>query len=641
MQMMTALSSCVRRGRHTLRRLSLDPRVHRAGGLGVWALGGFLLSAASMVQAAQPFALGLLLSAPGVNALGVALGAMGGYALFWGAYGLQGMVWIAAGLPCALVLGRLEEVPGLLRFALGGLLVAVTGLSFRLLGLENPRISLYLLRIAGAGLTAVLFDAVKHRREPFADWIAAGVGVLALAQIAPAPWLSLGVVAAGALGTAGTFPAAVLAGFALDLGGLTPIPMTGVLCMIYLLRLVPGLSDRLLRLSPGFIFLLVAGLTGKWDPMPLPALVLGGLLGKFLPGQPRLSTRRGPTGTAQVRLELAASVLGATQTLLLETQDPPIDEQALLRRCAERACGSCPNRRGCRERELLAALPPERLHGVMLTSLDLGFSCRKNGRVLQELQRTQEQLRSMTAARKHRQEHRRALIQQYGFLCRYLQELSDSLGRREPAPKLRFRVRVSVYANRPREDNGDRCCWFPGTEANYYVLLCDGMGTGLGAVDAGTAAAGHLRQLLAAGFPAEHALASLNSLLALGDRAGSATVDLVKIRLDTGRCTLYKWGAAPSVLKTAAGAEKIGTAGPPPGITLEGARESATRLSLGQGQTLVLLSDGVRGEEFRSLCLREPEASPGELAQRLLEQERKADDATVAVIRLVEASMAT
>ena len=73
----------------------------------------------------------------------------------------------------------------------------------------------------------------------------------------------------------------------------------------------------------------------------------------------------------------------------------------------------------------------------------------------------------------------------------------------------------------------------------------------------GQSAASLLRQMLSAGFPAEHALRSLNSLLALRGGAAAVTVDLVELRLDSGRASVYKWGAAPSLLLFDGMAEKI------------------------------------------------------------------------------------
>ena len=339
---------------------------------------------------------------------------------------------------------------------------------------------------------------------------------------------------------------------------------------------------------------------------------------------------------AQVRLELAAGVFSQMQLLLLERDPPPIDEEALVLRAADKACGGCPNRKSCRERESACHLPAALLHRPLLDGHDLGIFCRKEGRLLSELHRAQEQLRTLRAGRELQREHRSALLQQYQFLSEYLQDLSDGLGRRNRALPIRYKPQISICA-KPRDgENGDRCQCFAGTGGTYYVLLCDGMGTGLGAMDEGSGAAALLKKLLVAGFPAEYALRSLNSLCALRSMAGAVTVDLAQLQLDTGKVLLYKWGAAPSYLFSRAGAEKIGTAGPPPGLSVTDARETVERLSLRRGETLVLCSDGVSGEDAQRCWYGAVDEPPGELAARILEAGTgsKNDDATVAVVRL-------
>ena len=200
----------------------------------------------------------------------------------------------------------------------------------------------------------------------------------------------------------------------------------------------------------------------------------------------------------------------------------------------------------------------------------------------------------------------------------------------------RFEPEVAVCSMGKESSNGDRCLWFAGTGCRYYVLLVDGMGTGLGAAQEATAAGDMLRRLLISGFPAEHALESLNSLCALRGRAGAVSVDLLEMHLDTGAASLYKWGAAGSILLSRNGPDKIGTAGPPPGLSVTENRETVDRLSLRRGETLVMLSDGVDGEDAlrrAAACWRQ---TPGEIAAAALEavDEDQADDATAAVVRL-------
>ena len=629
--MMTTLSSYVRRGRHTLGRLWLDPRIRSALRWGGWFLAGLAFSAASLRHSSMPLAMSLVLALTGWPAFWATLGGVAGYLWFWQAYGLQGAAWMALGLTVTLCLGqgKLVRQQVLLLPAAAALIVAATGLAFQFWELDNVRLGVYLLRILlGAGAVLV-FRAAREHRDPVTDWLLCGLGILALAQIEPLG-LCLGFVAAGAVGTVGAFPAAALAGLALDLALVTPVPMTAVLSLLYLLRLAPWANPWVVRLAPGAVFVTVCALTGIWDLWPLPALILGGVLGRFLPQQQKIAHRRGRTGVAQVRLELAAGVLAEAERQLLEVPEVPIDEAAIISRCAERACGGCPCRKNCRDRDAVAAMDPKMLHRTVLTPGDLGVSCRKNGRVLYELHRSQEQLRAIRGSRERQTECRTAVVQQYQFLSAYLQELSDSLSRRERDQGSVYQVRVSVFANRPAADNGDRCLRFAGPEGQYFVILCDGMGTGLGAVDEARTAGKMLQDLLRAGFPAEHALQSLNSLCALRGRAGAVTVDLAQIKLATGRVTLYKWGAAPSYLLTETGAEKLGAGSPPPGLSVDDACR-ATRLLLRPGQTLALLSDGVAGADL--LRRWDPaEETAGELVTRLLERQKGSDDATVALV---------
>ena len=204
-------------------------------------------------------------------------------------------------------------------------------------------------------------------------------------------------------------------------------------------------------------------------------------------------------------------------------------------------------------------------------------------------------------------------------------------------PKAGYAPKVSIYGNKPESDNGDRCLRFAGTGCRYYVLLCDGMGTGPGAVREGKTAADILKRLLCAGFPPEHALKTLNSLCALRERAGAVTVDLCSLQLDTGRATLYKWGAAPSYLVSASGARQVGMVTPPPGLSVLEHREHTESVSLRRGEALVVCSDGVVHEDTLRHCSECCGQDPAILGQRLLEHSRITgeDDATAAIISLL------
>ena len=627
-------------GKRWASRLLSDPRARKTGRVLMFFGGGFFLSAASLGNFPQPFAMALISTLTGWRAAVMTLGSAAGFRLFWGQAGDIGIFWaVLAGLTAlGLGKGRLAQNAPLIIPALCGLWTAAGGLLFQLLGADIP-IGIYCLWVALAPLVSRIFTLLRQKREPLLIWTAQGIALLALAQVAPWPWLNLGCIAAGALAAAEAFPAAALGGLALDLSRISPVSFTAVTTAAWLTRMIPGIPDRLRRLAPGAVLLLVSILSGQSAFHLLPSFFLGGVLSVLLPGSPKLSHRRGETGMAQVRLELMAGVLSQMQQLLLEIQDVPIDEEALMARTRERACGSCPNRKQCRFTD---SIPVNLLRRPLTENTALPFLCRKPGRMILEIRRTQEQYRHLRADRERRREYRGAVTQQYGFLADFLRDTADRLPQRGTGAR-RFRVETGLAGRSREADNGDRCVQFPGTEDNYYLLLCDGMGTGLGAAQEGKEAVRLLKQMLCAGFPAEHALESLNSLLALRGRAGAVTVDLVRLQLDSGRAVIYKWGAAPSYLLRLTGTEKIGTAGPPPGLDTKSVRESVHRLSLGRGEVLIIASDGVDGEALRRRAMEIPSAAAGEMAAKLLEEgaAETSDDATVAVVRLHPALMST
>ena len=629
------ISTYIRQGQHTLRRWALDPGVQRAARGAAHGLAGFCLSAASLEQGMLPLVMGLVWACRGWRAVLVAAGGMAGYGLFWGGGSPQGILWTGLALVGVLLLGDRQicrEAP-LLVPAVGMLTVSAAGLGFQLLGGDTTSVALYLIRVALGGAAPWLFSRWLEKREPVTEWFCQALFVLGLAQIAPVPWLGLGFVAAGAAAVQGTFPAAALAGLALDLAGITPIPMTAVTVLAWCVRFLPRYPRWSSAVAPGTVGLFFLYLWGTWDLYILPGLYVGGIAGSFFFRGRSPALRRGETGTAQVRLELAAEVLTQTRRLFLELPERVVDEDALVGRAVADACGGCAAREHCRDVRKLQNLPGSLLREPLLTVQELPVRCRKASRVLIQLRRAQEQMRTIRADRARQREYREAVAQQYGFLGDYLRNLSDDLSRREPAAEPLYDPVVCVYGNRRQDRNGDRCTSFAGTGNRYYIILCDGMGTGEGALRESTAAGKQLEALLRCGFPPEHALATLNSLCALRDRAASVTVDLAQLELDSGKATLYKWGAAPSWLVTATGAEKLGNITAPPGLSVTDTHQTAVSVLLKRGQLLVLASDGIDPEAVEDACAHAH--SPAALAQQILKATDSQDDATLVTLQLL------
>ena len=637
--MMTLPGSHVHRWRQTFRRILEDPELRPP----LLAVGSFLtglcLSAASLGNHLQPFCLGILCAGlPGWLPAWYAMGSALGYWMFWGMKGLQGILWIAAALPVGVLVARWKGAQRmeLLLPAFGSLIVAAGGVIFQSWRGENTYIAMYLLRVALAFGSVWIVQLARQKQDTTAGWIAIAVAVLALAQIAPVVWMNLGMVAAAVLVVALPLPAVAMMGLALDLAQVTPVSMTAVFSLVALLRLLPKLPARVMVALPAAVYVLIMALCGQMDLLPLPALMLGGVLGIVVPGNRPKMHRRGETGAAQVRLELVAGVMAQAEQLLQEAQSNPVDDTALLVKAADRACTACPSRKGCKAAEHIARLPVSILHQGQIHMDDLPMDCKKRSRMLTELRRSQDQLRLLYADHHRRQEYRSAVIQQYHFLSEYLQDLADQLPQRAAAKPQRFQPEVAVCSSGKEMANGDRCMWFAGPQSRYYLLLCDGMGTGSAAASEAQTAGNLLRRLLMAGYPAQYALRSLNSLCALRGRAGTVTLDLAEFRLDTGKVSVYKWGAAPSWLLLPTGPEQIGAGGIPPGMSVTDTRETVDNLTMRHGEVLVVLSDGVDAAaalKNTAAYLQEP---AGTLAARLLERGRGdgMDDATVAVIRL-------
>jgi hypothetical protein len=218
------------------------------------------------------------------------------------------------------------------------------------------------------------------------------------------------------------------------------------------------------------MYLLVAPLSGVFQWSPVIPLALGGSLGALLPPQTPISHRRGETGLAQVRLELAATALGQTEQILSEIVEYPIDEEAIMFKAIDRACGCCPCRKHCPDLEAAAKLPVSLLHRPLVTVEDLHFFCRKRGRMLLELRRGQDQYRTIRADRDKQKEYRWALIQQYRFLCSFLQELSNQLPRRGENLQPRYIPSIAVRSAGLEAANGDPIAQYT---VAYLTETCD------------------------------------------------------------------------------------------------------------------------------------------------------------------------
>jgi len=245
----------------------------------------------------------------------------------------------------------------------------------------------------------------------------------------------------------------------------------------------------------------------------------------------------------------------------------------------------------------------------------------------------QEVLRQQQRQRRHR-ELRAVLGSQYRILADYLQRCIPPV--RAPIPRF---VPLSACRQQSRNSSrvsGDRAVCFC-RDADCFLLLCDGMGSGPEAAEESRSATRLLTALLRSGMGADDALETLNISAILLERGGFSTVDLAWINLRNAEGVLYKWGGGPAYLRTATGVKRMGTASLPPGLGVGGTHQAQQfRLSLGKGEVLLLTSDGVGGEVAEALLREGNFSSPEELAAGVIRQSSSGgdDDRTAAVLLL-------
>ncbi len=343
----------------------------------------------------------------------------------------------------------------------------------------------------------------------------------------------------------GGAPGGLSCGLAVDLSRITPVPVTPVLCVGFLCRSLLARRSRFLSvLCPALWSLPVMYVAGTFDPCVLLGLGTGGLAAGLFPGQARPDASAPAPSSLETasRLETAAGVLEYLQEILSRELPSAVgqDTATLYDQAANTVCRSCTRWETCWNREaeetcqLLSASAPRLLDQRYIAPEDLPPA------FLDRCRRPEAFLESING----------------GFVR---PALAPSVPGPAPGGADGSGKSVPVsgpvppgYGPKPHRTGapgplpggaGDCFCrqvWtsgfrrpgahFPGPGLRYYVLLCDGMGTGPGAAQESESALRILTGLLQAGMPASEALGTLNDLYVLRDR-----------RLFHGRST----GAAP------------------------------------------------------------------------------------------------
>lgn len=165
-------------------------------------------------------------------------------------------------------------------------------------------------------------------------------------------------------------------------------------------------------------------------------------------------------------------------------------------------------------------------------------------------------------------------------------------------PQYNVETNISQKSSCKTDINGDTCDCFRDDSGNVYMVISDGMGTGNNASRYSKTASSVFRKLVLGGIDTEHAINIINSVMRASEKEeGFATLDVAKIDLDNGKLTVYKSGAAPTILKHSGSVFSVSSGSFPLGIS-DAPGPYCRSFPLKAGDTVAMISDGVPEESF-------------------------------------------
>ena len=200
------------------------------------------------------------------------------------------------------------------------------------------------------------------------------------------------------------------------------------------------------------------------------------------------------------------------------------------------------------------------------------------------------------------------------------------------------------------KDFGNRCgdiySFLRVNHEKTLMAVCDGMGAGARAEEAGVLALSLVENFYKAGFPNEMIMQSVNQLLQIGAGDVFSALDITVFNQTSGEADFIKVGASDGFIKRKTEVEVVEAGSLPIGV-LEEMQPKITRAVLGAGDAVVLCSDGVTdafgdkvtlGNFINNLDLSSPQNFADTIIHECLNRSGRnaKDDCTVAVGMLTE-----
>ena len=366
-------------------------------------------------------------------------------------------------------------------------------------------------------------------------------------------------------------------------------------------------------------YLLQEGVTAPRAADYLTYVLLVGLLSHYLQilGESRRSRgRSGALLALKKRLELSAAAFrDLYNSFGGRGASPKNDENpaVVFDRAAERVCRSCKNCALCWGQEYVTTFnalndaTPAMLQRGKSQSEDYPAHFRERCRDLPGfLAAVNQELNALLLRRQYRRRleaERERTRGQYAELSEFLSYAAQQPAERA-APAFSsaqrpYRVGGAVRCKEGETACGDTVAHFETDEGKLCLLISDGMGSGPEAQRESRNAARLLEQFLRADVEPEAALKTINAALNLrGEETGSfTTVDLLVMDVRTREAALYKYGAAPTYVKRHGTVRRLAGTALPAGLQEPRTLPAPIRFPVERDTFVLLVSDGVAGDE--------------------------------------------
>ena len=629
---------------------------------------GFLLSCGSITGHTAPFAMGFIAAVGGgIRGLCSLIGASAGYLTMQPfAEGLQMtsisiLVYVGMYIFSSLWIARQQWfcclVPGIMSAAVGCMFLFSQQPSLLVL-------TGYAQSILLSALSPLAFGALlRGKKRSVGSLVAIGCFLLGAGAISLPFEMTLGTIAAitltavaashADLGTAAAL--ALCGGIALDLSAGT----SGTWCFLLSVGAVAGCGfphrHPWLRLVGFCVGTAAAGLV-LGQPMLLTSLIPGVILSLLVPagiiGSREMQVIEESATLVEQRLEFGKSALETLYNAVGNDPEQQYEQnrQQVFDRAAGKVCKRCSRYHTCWTRNsqetyqiFRSAMDDIHHRGEALREdfpEDFSMECRHLDGLLVAINQELDALAVEAQCRSRTEELREIVSRSFLHMSKVLGESAQTLRGAQRLPSEAFTVKVGVAAKgrSGSKVSGDRGLCFQTEDGRFFALLCDGAGTGQEAAQESLTAVNALAGLIQAGMPAANAMEMLNGIYVLRSEGCFATMDVLELSLITGQATLYKWGSAPSYIRSGSTVKKIGSAAPPPGLGVGSTYGAEVlRLSLWGGDMVVLVSDGVIRTETENLLRSFEGDNVKTLASSLIETALSSgggDDMTAAVIRL-------